>query len=240
MNYEYNELIKRVHPEWLSFFENNRAELENILNLVNADLLNGKTIYPYPQNVFRTLYYFGPKDIKLVLLGQDPYINAEIYDDQTIPQACGMSFGVPKIHKKIPPSLSNIFTEIKNCYPDSKIPKHGFLKRWICKEKMLLLNSALTVIAGKSNSHKDLWSSFTDKLIEFISRENKNTIFLLMGNFAINKSNLIDINKHKIFTTVHPSPLSASKGFFGCKVFIKIDEYLKSKNKKSIKWLKNK
>jgi uracil-DNA glycosylase len=238
MNYEYSELISRVNPEWLSFFENNKTELENILNLVNTDLQNGNTIYPYPQNVFRTLYYFGPKDIKLVLLGQDPYINAEIHKNEKIPQACGMSFGVPKIHKKIPPSLLNIFKEIKNCYPDSKMPTNGFLKRWICKENILLLNSALTVIAGHSNSHKDLWSSFTDKLIEFISRENEDTIFLLMGNFAIKKSTLIDIKKHKIFTTVHPSPLSASQGFFGCKVFIKIDEYLESKNKKPIKWLK--
>jgi uracil-DNA glycosylase len=115
-----------------------------------------------------------------------------------------MSFGVPKVHKKIPPSLTNIFKEIKNCYPNCIIPTHGFLKRWIKQEHILLLNSALTVIEGKSNSHQSLWMSFTDKLIIFINEKTDHTIFLLMGKFAINKSKLINSNKHKIFTTIHP------------------------------------
>ena len=113
------------------------------------------------------------------------------------PQACGLSFSVPRIHKKIPPSLQNIFKEIKNSYSDYQIPSNGCLKRWAKKEKILLLNSALTVIEGKSNSHAKLWSNFTDNLIKFISENNDRTIFLLMGNFAINKEKLIDNNKHK-------------------------------------------
>jgi uracil-DNA glycosylase len=236
MEFSYDSVIKRVHPEWLDFFESNKQDLIVILNLVNKDSKDGKTIFPLPKNLLRTLYYFGPKDTKLVLLGQDPYINSEVCSDKKIPQACGMSFGVPKAHKKIPPSLKNIFKEIKNCYPEYIIPNHGFLKRWIRKENILLLNSALTVIESKSNSHQHLWSNFTDKLIKYISDTSVNTVFLLMGNFAIGKTKLIDINKHKIFTTVHPSPLSAHNGFFGCKVFLKINEHLIYNNIKPIKW----
>jgi uracil-DNA glycosylase len=250
-NFEYDSVIKRLHPDWLSFFESNKEEFIQILDKVNEDVTNGKTIFPLSKDLLRTLYYFGPKETKLILIGQDPYINSEIcectcktkLDPQgksykKVPQACGMSFGIPKKHKKIPPSLVNIFKEIKNCYPESIIPTHGFLKNWVKKEKILLLNSALTVIESKSNSHQHLWSNFTDKLIKYISDTNPSTAFLLMGNFAIGKSKLIDTNKHKIFTTVHPSPLSASNGFFGSKVFLKINEYYESKNIKPIKWLK--
>jgi uracil-DNA glycosylase len=237
MEYKYEKVIKRIHPEWMDFFNSNKNDLIKILDQVNSDISSGKTIFPLPKDLFRTLYYFGPKDTKLVLLGQDPYINSELHSNKKVPQACGMSFGVPKCHKKIPPSLVNIFKEIKNCYPDSKIPSHGFLKRWVKQEKILLLNSALTVIESKSNSHQYLWGSFTDKLIKYISDTNQDTIFLLMGNFAIGKSKLIDSNKHKIFTTVHPSPLSASNGFFGCGVFKKINDYLESKNQSPIIWL---
>ena len=236
MNYNYDKIIKRVHPEWLNFFELNKDELILILNQVNKDISDGKTIFPLPKDLLRTIYYFGPKDTKLVILGQDPYINSEICSGKKVPQACGMSFGVPKAHKKIPPSLKNIFKEIKNCYPDYTIPNHGFLKRWIKHENILLLNSALTVIESKSNSHQKLWSNFTDKLIKYISEINPSTIFLLMGNFAIEKSKLIDTDKHKIFTTVHPSPLSAHNGFFGSLVFLKINNYLADKNILPIEW----
>jgi len=236
MEYTFDKIIKRVHPEWLNFFELNKDDLILILDQVNKDITEGKIIFPLQKDLLRTLYYFGPKDTKLVLLGQDPYINSEICSDKKVPQACGMSFGIPKAHKKIPPSLQNIFKEIKNCYPDYTIPNHGFLKRWIKQEKILLLNSALTVIESKSNSHQHLWSNFTDKLIKYISDTCQNTIFLLMGNFAIGKTKLIDINKHKIFTTVHPSPLSAHNGFFGCNIFLKINKYLVNNNKIKIKW----
>ena len=238
MEFKYDDVIKRIHPDWLSFFNDNKEELINILGKINQDIKDNKTIFPLPKDLFRTLFYFSPKETKLVLLGQDPYINSEQHNGNKVPQACGMSFGVPKCHKKIPPSLVNIFKEIKNCYPDSTIPNHGFLKRWVRQEKILLLNSALTVIESKSNSHQSLWGSFTDKLIKFISNQSPHTVFLLMGNFAIGKSKLIDTTKHKIFTTVHPSPLSAFSGFFGCGVFKKINEYLESKNISPIIWLK--
>ncbi len=235
MTFTYESTISKIHPGWLDFFHNNKSELETILKQVNTSG-EKNTIFPNEKNLFRTLFYFPPEETKLIILGQDPYISSEIHNNKVIPQACGMSFGVPKSHKTIPPSLKNIFKEIHNCYPDFEIPTKGFIKKWITKEKILLLNSALTVIEKKSNSHKDLWYDFTDKLIKFISDKNQHTVFLLMGNFAIGKSKLIDQTKHKIFITVHPSPLSAHNGFFGCGVFKKINEYLETKNIEPIKW----
>ena len=234
--------LEKVHEDWLPFINDHKEELEKIFENISEKINNEETeIFPYNKDIFRSLFYFGPKDVKIVLLGQDPYINSEVHNNVKIPQACGLSFSVPKIHKKIPPSLKNIFLELKNCYPESfverEIPKHGSLKRWVKKEKILLLNAALTVLEGKSNSHQKLWMNFTDSLIRYISDTNEGTIFLLMGNFAIGKSKLIS-NKHKIFTCVHPSPLSAYNGFFGCGVFKQIDEYLESKGLDKIVWIK--
>ena len=205
----------KVHPDWIPFFDENKKDLEDI---------------------FRALFYNSPQNIKLVLLGQDPYINSTIINDKKISQACGLSFSVPENYKKIPPSLKNIFKEIKNSYPEYIIPENGSLIRWAKEEKILLLNSALTVIEDKSNSHALLWSNFTNKLIIFISDKNDKTIFLLMGNFAINKTILINTYKHKIFTCAHPSPLSAYKGFFGSNIFRKINDYLIENNNEIINW----
>lgn len=228
--FEYNEVITKVQPDWLDFFQENKKEFEDILNQVNEYIINGDQVFPNPKDLLRTLFYFPPQETKLIILGQDPYIGSEIHDNVKIPQAHGLSFSVPKKHKKIPPSLKNIYKELKNSYPEFIIPKDGCLKKWVKQEKILLLNSALTVVEGKSNSHQILWNNFTNKLIKYISSKNPNTIFLLMGKFAIGKSDLIDTTKHKIFTTVHPSPLSASKGFFGCDVFKQINNYLESNN----------
>jgi len=217
--------MNNINIGWKSFFDNNIDEINNILNQLNYD---NQIIYPCKENIFRALFYFPPEEIKLIILGQDPYIKQD--------QACGLSFSVPNTQKKIPPSLKNIFKEIKNSYPEYEIPKHGCLERWVKEEKILLLNSSLTVLEGKSNSHAKLWYSLTDKLIKYISENNNGTIFLLMGNFAINKENLIDQDKHKIFKTVHPSPLSANRGFFGCNVFKNINNYLRDNNQTEIIW----
>jgi uracil-DNA glycosylase len=223
----YDNIIKNIHPDWLPFFEYNKDELYSIISK-----LSYKHFYPLEKHIFRSLKYISVTDIKLIILGQDPYINIE----KNIPQATGLSFSVPKIHTKIPLSLVNIFKEIKNSYPEYEIPKHGCLNRWAKEEKILLLNCSLTVEPGKSNSHKDLWLNFTNNLIKFINNNNDNTIFLLMGAFAINKMNLIDHEKHKIFTTRHPSPLSAYRGFFGCNVFKLVNEYLEEQNKEIINY----
>jgi uracil-DNA glycosylase len=228
-----NNITNDINNNWLTFFEENKTEIEHIMNSIDFETQN---IYPYKKDIFRALFYFPPEEIKLVIIGQDPYISYEMIDNLKIPQACGLSFSVPECHKKIPPSLKNIFKEIKNCYNDFVIPKNGCLQRWVTDENILLLNSSLTVIEGKSNSHRLLWSKFTNKLIEFISSKNVSTIFLLMGNDAHKKEELIDITKHKIFKTVHPSPLSASRGFFGCNVFKLINDYLINKNQEPINW----
>ncbi len=227
--YTYEYTTKRIHPGWMPFIEDNKNELISILKKVN-DISVADIVYPRPKDVFRALYYHDPKDIKLMICGQDCYINEE----NETPQAMGLCFSVPRKHKKIPPSLQNIFSEIKNCYPDYQKPSHGLLKRWARKEKMLLLNASLTVLRGKSNSHAYLWNNFTDKLIKWFQEMNNNCIFLLMGNYAKNKTSII--NNHKIFTTIHPSPLSAYNGFFGCNVFKDINDYLEIQNIKPIIW----
>ena len=229
------DILNKVDLSWIPFFETNKEELDIIMSKIDY---KNEIIYPIEKNIFKSLFYFPVTSTKLVFLGQDPYINYEIIDGKIIPQACGLSFSVPKSHKKVPPSLQNIYKEIKACYPEVTIPNHGSLIRWAKKENILLLNSALTVLEKKSNSHQSYWSNFTDKLIKYISDNNSKTIFLLMGNFAISKSKLINTEKHKIFTTVHPSPLSAFSGFFGCQIFKKINDYLIDNGEEPIIWLR--
>jgi uracil-DNA glycosylase len=230
MAYQYDMITARIHEGWNGFFTAEiKKEIESTLESINKDISETIDVFPYPKDVFRSLFYFGPSDIKLVILGQDPYIGYEMIDNVKVPQAHGLSFSVPKSHKKIPPSLKNIYKEI------GISPNNGSLLKWVKNEKILLLNSALTVLEGKSNSHMMLWNNITDEMIRFISKENPGTIFLLMGCYAISKSNLID-KKHTIFKTVHPSPLSAHRGFFGCNVFNKINDFLVSKGMMEIKW----
>lgn len=222
--------LKKIHNDWLPFFENNKILLENILDKVLAD-----EIYPKKNNIFRVFKYLAPSDIKSVILGQDPYIGYETIDGKDIPQAEGLSFSVPKSHRKIPPSLKNIFKEIKNNYSTFDY-QHGNLKKWVKNEQIFLLNSALTVIPGKSNSHQKIWQDFTDNVIKYISENNKNIVFILMGNNAKSKYDLIDKKNHIILTSVHPSPLSASRGFFGCHIFKKANDELENKKIKNINW----
>ena len=144
VNYKYDDIIKNVKEGWLPFFEENKEELNNILNTLNQ---MDDIIYPNEIDLFRALYYYSPKDIKVTILGQDCYISEE----KGTPQAMGLCFSVPRNHTKVPPSLSNIYKEIKNCYPEYEIPKHGDLEKWASEEKILLLNCALTVKKGKSN-----------------------------------------------------------------------------------------
>jgi uracil-DNA glycosylase len=225
------ELLTKINNGWQEFIHENMDEINNILGQINFDT---EIIFPQKENIFRSLFYFSPEDIKLVILGQDPYPSSELINNNEEPHACGLAFSVSKNHKKIPPSLKNIFKELKNCYPDFTIPKNGCLKRWSKEERILLLNSSLTVIKGKSNSHADLWMPLTDKLIQFISEKNEKVIFLLMGNFAIKKEKIID---NKIFKCVHPSPLSASRGFFHSNIFKKINDYLEEENQDPINWI---
>lgn len=185
-----------------------------------------RTIYPDKYDIFNALHFTPYKDIKVVILGQDPYHGPG--------QAHGLSFSVnPGI--KTPPSLLNIYKELNSdlgCY----IPNNGYLKKW-ADQGVLLLNTSLTVRAGAANSHKNIgWEVFTDKIISLVNEKEDPVVFLLWGNNAIKKKNLITNKKHLILTSVHPSPLSASRGFFGSKPFSKINNFLISVNKKAIDW----
>ncbi len=185
-----------------------------------------KVIYPDKYDIFNALHFTPYKDVKVVILGQDPYHGAG--------QAHGLSFSVNP-NTKIPPSLLNIYKELNSdlgCY----IPNNGYLKKW-SDQGVLLLNTSLTVRAGEANSHQKIgWEIFTDKIISLINEKEDPVVFLLWGNNAIKKKNLITNKKHLILTSVHPSPLSASRGFFGSKPFSKINNFLISVNKKPIDW----
>lgn len=183
-------------------------------------------IYPKKTEVFNAFKLTSFENVKVVILGQDPYHGPN--------QAHGLSFSV-NYGIKIPPSLANIYKELKSDI-DFAIPSHGNLTSW-ANQGVLLLNATLTVRAGEPGSHqKKGWETFTDAVIKLISDKKENCVFLLWGNFAKSKINLIDLDKHLVLTAAHPSPL-AGGAFFGCKHFSKTNEYLKSKNISPINWV---
>ncbi len=183
-------------------------------------------VFPPSQLIFNAFNLTPFDDVKVVILGQDPYHN--------VGQAHGLAFSVPDGIQK-PPSLQNIFKEL-NQDLNIPIPMNGNLEKW-AKEGVLLLNASLTVRAHEAASHAKIgWQRFTDAAIKALSDKRQNLVFILWGNYAIAKENLIDHNKHLILKTVHPSPLSASRGFFGCHHFSKTNEYLINHNIKPIDW----
>ena len=197
-------------------------EIESKFLKLNTEDLN---IFPPIPSIFRALKLVNFNDAKVLILGQDPY--------HGLGQADGLSFSVNK-EIKIPPSLKNIFLELRN---DLNIPisRHGDLTVW-AQQKILLLNSVLTVEQGKPNSHQGLgWEKLTDKIITQLSQRG-NMIFVLWGNIAQKKYNLIDKKHNKILTAPHPSPLSSYRGFLGCKHFSKINRYLIDNGSSEIDW----
>ena len=185
-----------------------------------------KVIYPNMYNIFEALKHTSYKDTKVLILGQDPYHGEN--------QAHGLAFSVqPNV--AIPPSLLNMYKELKNdigCF----IPNNGYLIPW-ADQGVLLLNTALTVRAHEANSHKGKgWEVFTDRIIKLLNDRNDPVIFVLWGANARKKKELIDSSRHYILEAPHPSPLSASRGFFGCKHFSKINEILISIGKTPIDW----
>lgn len=185
-----------------------------------------RTIYPKGSQIFNAFNLTPFDKVKVVILGQDPYHNPE--------QAMGLSFSVPN-NIKIPPSLVNIYKEL-NKDIGMPIPLTGDLTNW-AKQGVLLLNSVLTVRANEPGSHSKIgWTHFTDEVIKILSNKKSRLVFILWGNFAIQKQILIDATKHKILKAPHPSPLSAYNGFFGCKHFSATNEYLVQHNNNPIDW----
>ncbi len=187
----------------------------------------GHKVYPKGSDIFNAFNHTSFDNLKAVILGQDPYHGAN--------QAFGLSFAVQK-GITVPPSLKNIYKELKTDIPGFNIPYHGDLTKW-ADQGVLLLNATLTVQAGKPGSHqKKGWEIFTDTVIRKISEEKEGVVFLLWGKFAQAKSELIDDQKHYILKAAHPSPYSADNGFFGCKHFSKTNDLLKSQGKEPIDW----
>ena len=186
----------------------------------------GKTIYPPGSLIFNAFNTTPFNKVKVVILGQDPYHGSS--------QAHGLCFSVQH-GVQPPPSLVNIFKELQDDI-GIEIPNHGNLTKW-AEQGVFLLNASLTVRAGEPMSHSKIgWAEFTDTVIKKISEGKKNVVFLLWGKFAQEKRVLIDETKHCILRSVHPSPLSAHGGFFGCKHFSKTNEYLMSKGIDPVDW----
>jgi len=224
-----NKAILKIDESWKKYF-NKEIESDYFKNLRKYIAKEKKkfVVYPDEDNIFSAFQLTPFEKVKVVIIGQDPY-HGEL-------QANGLSFSVNNGIKK-PPSLVNIFKEIKNDI-GGDIPESGNLEHW-AKQGVLLLNSSLTVRANKASSHQKIgWQKFTDAAIKSLSKDKKGIIFLLWGKFAQKKENLIDSNKHYILKSVHPSPLSAYKGFFGCKHFSKTNEILTQSNLKTIEWIK--
>ena len=191
-----------------------------------AEEYRTKTVYPQMENIFNALKYTAYRDVKVLLLGQDPYHGEG--------QAHGLAFSVQKGVQK-PPSLKNMFKELESDL-GIKAPSHGCLTDWT-KQGVMLLNTVLTVREGEPNSHKSLgWTTFTDKVISLLNQREDPVIFLLWGRNAAEKLPLITKNRHYVLSCAHPSPLSASHGFLGCKHYSKVNEILKRMEKPPIHW----
>lgn len=225
MSYPWN--LDIIHPTWKPFFASQRKLLGRIQQRLDQDALQGKIIYPEPQDVFK-VFTMDFYDIKVLLLGQDPYIQKN--------QAMGLSFSVPK-EEKIPPSLQNIFRELHQEYPGTYTFTHGDLTSWFERERILLLNASLTVEEGTSGSHMSLWQTFTDRVISYLATYREDVVYLFFGNFAQRKCALIPKHKQNdVLTCVHPSPLSARRGFFGSRIFQKTNEALIERSQSPVCW----
>ncbi len=217
----------KIEQGWKKHLEDefSKEYFQELTTFVKQEYKN-RTIYPPGRLIFNAFDQCPFEKLKVVILGQDPYHGPG--------QAHGLCFsvtdGVP-----FPPSLKNIFKEI-NLDTGAPIPESGNLERW-AQQGVLLLNATLTVRAHQAGSHQRKgWEQFTDAVIHKINYLTDGMVFILWGNYAIRKGEFIDKNKHLVLTSVHPSPLSASRGFFGNKQFSKANEYLKNKGKEPILW----
>lgn len=206
--------------------ENKKIYYKKLQNILDKEYKKSN-IFPLRENIFKAFELSEFEDVKVVILGQDPYHKKD--------QAQGLSFSTPK-NIKNPPSMRNILKEIKDDLKKDSSCLDGDLKPW-AKQGVFLLNTILSVQEGKAKSHHKMgWEIFTDNIIKKLSDNKKDLVFILWGANAIKKEKLIDCEKHFILKGVHPSPLSAYRGFFGSKVFSKTNSFLKSKKKNIINW----
>ncbi|VEJ08786.1 uracil-DNA glycosylase [Actinobacillus delphinicola] len=207
--------------------EKSQPYFQNILQFLDRERAAGKIIYPPKPDIFNALKLTNFDDVRVVIIGQDPYHGAG--------QAHGLSFSVRK-GVRLPPSLQNIYKTLQKDYPEFQIPRDGDLTYW-AQQGVLLLNTVLTVEAGKAHSHAQIgWEDFTDKIISALNHKKENLVFLLWGAHAQKKGQFIDRSKHCVLTSVHPSPLSAHRGFFDCGHFKKTNDYLRQHQLPEIDW----
>ncbi len=216
-----------IENEWLHYLkpEFSKPYYRDLYNFIKDEYAK-ETIYPPSDEIFSALEHTSIKDVKVVLLGQDPYHEEG--------QAHGMSFSV-KPGVKTPPSLQNMYKELRDelgCY----IPNNGFLQKW-ADQGVLLLNTSLTVRAGKANSHSGKgWEQFTDAIIKTVNEIDRPVVYFLWGSNARSKKKYITNPKHLVLEAVHPSPLSAYNGFFGCGHFKRANEFLEANGLTKIDW----
>lgn len=223
----YKQLLTDL--QWQSYLhaEFSKAYFVQLEQFLSTEKQQHKQIYPKESAIFNAYNTTSFHDVKVVIIGQDPYHGAG--------QAHGLCFSVQH-GVAVPPSLKNIYKEIKSNYPTFSIPTHGNLQHW-ATQGVFLLNAILTVEADKPASHQKCgWEHFTNATIKALSDHRNGLIFLLWGNFAQQKASFIDEQKHHILCAAHPSPFSAHNGFFGCQHFLKVNEILGSQCQTAIEW----
>jgi uracil-DNA glycosylase len=218
----------RLHDSWKSQLlpELTGPKMQTLRSFLRDEMARGRTLYPPAKLIFNALDCTPFDAVRIVILGQDPYIGPG--------QAHGLCFSVPR-GVPAPPSLANIYTELER---DLGLPRpsHGELTAW-AQRGVLLLNSVLTVQAGQSGSHQNRgWEEFTDRIVDLLNTRREQLVFLLWGSYAIKKGRLIDRSRHCVLSAPHPSPLSAHRGFIGCGHFGKANAYLRGCGLPQMDW----
>jgi uracil-DNA glycosylase len=220
--------MSAIDNDWLNAIsgEFKKPYYRDLYNFVKNEY-NKAVIYPPADDIFNAFNFTPLSEVKVLILGQDPYHEQN--------QAHGLSFSVPESQKDIPPSLQNIYKELQSdcgCY----IPNNGYLKKW-AKQGVLLLNTVLTVRAHQANSHQGKgWEQFTDAVIQAVNAQDRPIVYMLWGNPAQRKIPMLTNPKHLVLKAPHPSPLSAYRGFFGCKHFSQANEFLEKNGLAPIDW----
>ena len=229
-----------IKPHWQQIIEQEKLQdyYCQLQGNITEQRAQGITIFPEENDVFNAFEFCDLADVKVVVLGQDPYHGIGKGDYCHQPQAHGLAFSVTT-NIKIPPSLVNIYKELVTDIEGFITPTHGNLISW-AEQGVLLLNTVLTVRQGQAHSHAKLgWERFTDKIIAEINQHNDGCVFILWGAHAQKKGRSIDASKHLVLNGPHPSPLSAYRGFFGCQHFSKANDWLLTQGKSAIDWRLN-
>jgi uracil-DNA glycosylase len=230
--------VEKISKEWVpttweQVFADAEPELHDISDVLeNQEKINGQ-FYPDKKDIFAAFHYTPLKNVKVVIVGQDPYHQTITVDDKSVSRAVGLSFSVRQ-EDSIPSSLNNIYTELQNSVLNFTRPDHGDLREWT-NRGVLLLNMSLTVQPNKAGSHGDIWLGFINKVFKQLAITNPQCIFLLWGKEAQKLKQMIG-DRSVVFEAAHPSGYSAHRGFFGCNHFNLVNEALAKQGKKPINW----